>query len=556
MFGTIRKHQTWLWAVIITITIISFVIFFSPASKVGNERSAGDFGSIDGKPITQTEYANAFREAQLRYLFSYGEWPSKGSQKAAFDEERETYQRLFIVRKLQDMNIEIDDTAVAQAAQNILLSFSRGKSVSLADFEKQVLAPNAREEDFERFLRHDLGIQQLVSVIGTSGKLTTSQEAQSLYERSHEELATEAVFFNGENYQASATNASPEMLGQFYTNQMSYYRIPDHVQVSYVKFDPSNFVAEVEQEMAKLTNMSAIVENIYQQRGTNYYHVQTADEAKQKIREDISHEIKLGTARKKANDFLAKLMEVDPPHPEDFAALAKTNGLTVSITEPFDEQMGPKEFDGGPNFGKAAFALTPTSDPFAGPLIGDNAVYVIAYNKQIPSTVPSFETLRERVATDFKRVQAAMMARQAGSDFAQRATNELAQGKTFTAICAEAKVKPVVVPPFSLSSTNRPAAVEEHISLDQYKQIAFTTPPGKVSGFNPTPEGGVVVYVERKLPVDQAKLQVELPIFLKRVRQQREQEAFGEWFRKEAEKSLRDTPLLKRQATPGQPQPR
>jgi parvulin-like peptidyl-prolyl isomerase len=249
-------------------------------------------------------------------------------------------------------------------------------------------------------------------------------------------------------------------------------------------------------------------------------------------------------------------MEVDPPHPEDFVTLAKTNGLTVSITEPFNEQMGPKEFDGGPNFGKAAFTLTPTNDPFAGPLIGDNAVYVIAYNKQIPSEVPPFETLRERIATDFKRVQAAMMARQAGADFAQRATNEMAQGKSFATICAEAKVKPVVIPPFSLSSTNRPAVVEEHISLDQYKQIAFTTPPGKVSGFTPTPEGGVVVYVERKLPVDQAKMQAELPVFLKRVRQQREQEAFGEWFRKEAEKSLRDTPLLKRQATPGQPQPR
>ena len=41
MFGTIRKHQTWLWAVIITLTIISFVVFFSPYSKLNNERRGG-----------------------------------------------------------------------------------------------------------------------------------------------------------------------------------------------------------------------------------------------------------------------------------------------------------------------------------------------------------------------------------------------------------------------------------------------------------------------------------------------------------------------------------
>ena len=31
MFGTIRKHQQWLWIVIITLTILSFLIFFGPA---------------------------------------------------------------------------------------------------------------------------------------------------------------------------------------------------------------------------------------------------------------------------------------------------------------------------------------------------------------------------------------------------------------------------------------------------------------------------------------------------------------------------------------------
>jgi len=39
MFGTIRKHQTWLWAIIITLTIISFVIYFGPQSRVSQGRA-------------------------------------------------------------------------------------------------------------------------------------------------------------------------------------------------------------------------------------------------------------------------------------------------------------------------------------------------------------------------------------------------------------------------------------------------------------------------------------------------------------------------------------
>ena len=77
MFGTIRKHQTWLWAIIITLTIISFVIFFSPAAKVNNnaQRAEGDFGSINGHKITRDEYLNAKREIYLQYFFmSGGNW--------------------------------------------------------------------------------------------------------------------------------------------------------------------------------------------------------------------------------------------------------------------------------------------------------------------------------------------------------------------------------------------------------------------------------------------------------------------------------------------------
>ena len=78
--------------------------------------------------------------------------------------------------------------------------------------------------------------------------------------------------------------------------------------------------------------------------------------------------------------------------------------------------------------------------------------------------------------------------------------------------------------------------------MTQLKQLAFSTSPGKVSAFQPTMEGGLVLYVKEKLPLDESKAQTEISTFVTNLRRARQQEAFEDWFRKEAEKALRQTP--------------
>ena len=162
-----------------------------------------------------------------------------------------------------------------------------------------------------------------------------------------------------------------------------------------------------------------------------------------------------------------------------------------------------------------------------------------------PSTIPPLAELHSQVQADAQYNQAGMMARSQGLMFAHTATNGLASGKTFAGICTDAKVKPTVLPPFSLN-TRELSEVEGLLELNQLKQVVFDTQPGKVSNFYPTRMGGVVVYVQQQLPVDEAKMRAEMPEFVKAVRQQRQNEAVNFWYRREAEKSLRDTFIQKR----------
>jgi len=551
MFGTIRKHQTWLWAVIIAVTVVSFVFFFSPYAKMNDSRRGRvNYGSINGEPVSEEQFANAWREVQLRYFFMNGNWPSEEAKKSGFDPERETYQWLLLEQKADQMGIHVGPHEVGRVAQAMLSQVMRsGSGINSPDaFIRQVLNPRGfQADDLERFVRHYLTVQELIGTEGLSGKLVTPEEAKNLYEREHQEMATEAVFLSPSNYLASIS-APPEVLSQFYSNRLAYYRIPDRIQVSYVKFSVSNFLAQAEAELMK-TNLTEMVDAAMQRIGTNYSRLaKSPAEAKAKVREQMIREVALAKARREAAEFATPLFDMDPVSSDNLEKLAKTNRLTVGVTAPFDRETGPQDLDVGMDFAQKAFTRTP-ADPFAGPLVSQNAVYVIALNKKIPSEIPPLERIRDRVTEDYKYYQALNQARQAGAAFYPVLTNELAQGKSFASICLNSKFKPVSLPPFSLSTQDLPD-IEGRVSLNQLKQLAFSTPVGKASTFQPTTEGGLILFVKSKLPLDQARMTAELPAYVNRVRMNRENEAFNEWFRKEAERGLRDTPALRQQQPP------
>jgi hypothetical protein len=545
MFGTIRKHQTWLWAIIITLTIISFVYFFSPATKMDSSRGGSfSFGSINGERISQEQYYNAKREVMLFYFLRTGNWlDEQEARKNQIDLDRETYLRLLLIQKQEQFGTHFSSEQLADVARNMIQPFQKIGITSPSMFVQHVLEPRGFQiDDFERFVRHELGIQELAATVGLSGKLVTPQEAQALYTRENQQLATEAVFFSASNH-LSEVKVTPETLSQFYSNSLATYRVPERLQVSYVKFDFTNFLTQAAQEMARMSNVETLVEAAYQRRGTNYYHQKTPEEAKKEIREEMQKEIESKSARKIASDFASKLFDIEPQRAENLEALAKKEGLAVKVSAPFDRRDGPKDMEVGPEFVTKAFALNPTNEPFATPLVGEDGIYVVAFNRLIPSSVPTLEQIRDRVVADYRASEAGNLARQAGTAFYQTVTNAMGRGKTFADACKEAKVSPVDLPAFSISTRSLPE-VEDRISLNYLKQIAFSTPVGKASELQRTSDGGMVLHVKAQLPIDTAKMTSELPSFTTLIRQNRQNEAFNEWFRKEIDRGLRDVPLL------------
>jgi len=562
MFGTIRRHKNWLWYVIIVVIIISFVYYFNPSQRGGRNRGGGTAKAleINGKVVTPKMIRDSEHEVRLLYYLNFRKWPEQDAERAQqinFDLENEAYLRMFRVSKAEEAGVQIGDITVAEFAHRLLGDFPLDK------FAKEVLEPNGlTADDFERFVRNDAAIQQLSAVVGAAGRLVTPAEAEALYRRDHQELGGDIVYFNISNYLSKVviTNGA---LTNWYSQQVARYRTPEKVSVSYVEFPRTNFTAEADQHFGTLTNLEIQLREIYvKSGGTNSFKdtngVPLSESAAlAKIKEDQRDRLALMMAGRKANEFANKVYDAvkareekkEPVSASLLDAVAATENLKVQISRPFDAEDGPTNLDVSPRFAKIAFALHATNNPISfQPIEGEHGVYIIALKEAIPGRFEPYEAVASRVADDYKRYNAYTQARQAGMDFIAVATNSLAAGKTFSEIAQQMKLTVETLPPIS-PATESLTNLEEHVNVRQLKSIMFSLEPGRMSQYtvNP-PEGGYVVYVRAKLPFDEATLREQLPKFTSELRYQKQNEIFGQWFRRQVEKA--NLPLNNRPKRP------
>src|ERR1041384_4609859 len=173
MIGTLRKHQTWLWILVIGAMSIGLVTYFTPSSSVGSgsvsSRSRGqpDLGSINGQPVDQAEYLDAWKEVKLANFLHGGKWPGEDdSSKRRL--ESETLSRVFLVHKLQEMDIKASDKAVALMVHEQLHDYP------YTSLETEILKPNGLQiSDYERFVRNEANIRQLAAAASVSARLVT-----------------------------------------------------------------------------------------------------------------------------------------------------------------------------------------------------------------------------------------------------------------------------------------------------------------------------------------------------------------------------------------------
>lgn len=548
MIGTLRKHQTWLWSVIIAAVIVSFVIYFTPSvSRDRGGVSRGQFGSMHGRPLTRKQLVEAYTESQLAQFLRTGTWPDAGdARRTGVDLERMARERIVLIDRLEALGVEVSDTSVAAwVEQNFAHPNQPGSARLMYEaLVKQLGRYNVTEGDLVRYIRHEIGISHLLALAGVSGELVTPREAEMHYRRQNERLEAEAVVFSSSNYLASV-NLDPDAIAQFYTNRLAAYRIPEKVQVQYVQFDFTNFLGQAEAALSRRTNLTAELDALYAQAGANRFldtngQVLPPDAAKARIRDDLLQNESRLAARRAAATFGTELENIKPVQADNLATLAAQKELPVTTLAPFSEMEGPRELNVRPTFARTAFALTP-EEPISPPVVGEEAFYLLALRGRIPSEVPSLDAVRDRVTEEFRREQARLLAREAGTNFVTSLTNALAAGQSFSDACAAANVTPIPLPKFSASSRNLPDW-DRRVNFEQVRAASANLQAGMPSHLLLTADGALLVHLKTREPVTDAELKDALPSFLADLRQERQFEGFSDWFRHQILETRIDMP--------------
>src|SRR5881628_3733405 len=154
MFGTIRKHQNWLWACLVAVMSVGLVVVFRPDYFAGGSGGGGrsgsprDLGSINGQPIAQAEYYDAWKEVKLANFLHGGKWPGN-DEVTTRRLDNETISRVFLLHKLKEMDIQASDKTVALMVHEQLHDYP------YASLEQEILRPNGLQiGDYERFARN------------------------------------------------------------------------------------------------------------------------------------------------------------------------------------------------------------------------------------------------------------------------------------------------------------------------------------------------------------------------------------------------------------------
>ncbi len=561
MIRAIRKVP-WLVAPIFIVVIISFVVFMAAGpTRSGSGYGSGGYntnvigGDIYGQKVTPDRYQEMQKEVDLNFLFEYGNWPEKNPNMTPAMLQEQIYLRMMMVQKAKELGVHVSDEQVAQetvrqlSSPGLLRAFDvHGDTVPFDGFLKQVLTPQGLTAvDFQNYIRDQLAIQQLQQLYGLFGELITPQEAMTEYVRQNQEFSAQIVFFSASNYVNQVT-VNPQAVGEFYTNYMADYRYPDRVQVSYVLFSVTNYLADAEKTLVK-SNLDQQVNALFNKYGSQAApDAKTPDEAKAVIRKAVIRQEALGDANKDADVFAQAVFNVSnngnkAPSPADLVSIAHQKGLTVQTPQPFSGQYGPQDFEAPSTFTRTAFELSPDS-PISEPLMGPQGVFVIALDQQLPSEIPPLSEIRPKVARDYVLRVATLQAIRAGTNFVRSVNVEMASGKSFAAAAVADGFQPEMLPPFALSTQEIPE-LGDRAKINQIKQAAFSTPVGVPSGFVQTDEGGFVLCVQSRLPIDQSKMTADLREFTAQLREQRAQAAFNSWYLREANRELRTTPLGK-----------
>ena len=496
MITVMRKHHKILMIFITILVCISFSWYWNKTDFAQMGDAA--VGKIYDRTISAVEFQRNTRLCRLGSQLGMRDLVQEltaGAQSETEAYDNFSWNLLVLRHETEELGLKPTTTEIANGVK-ALLPFQSENGFDLArytDFADHALAPMGfSEAQIEELVADQIALEKLKKIL-SAGVSVPESEMRRNYEQAYAKMEVSVVRFRFEDF-AKEAQVSEDQIAKYFESHKLQLQTEEKRKIQFVQFS-------LTEEQKKLTGKQRI-------------------DVLQKLAD-------------KANEFTDALQLQDA----DFEQVVAKFQLTAKETTDFSRGALDPQLAGAPQLVQAAFALTkdsPNTEAIQTP-DGFDLTHLV---KVEPSRPLTLEEARPKIVEALKKQGAQQLVAMKATQVAGQLRDDLKIGKPLPEAAAQAGVKAEKIPAFALvddpidaTPAPKPEAKNENPDLPYIKQSASALSPGSVSDYVGTPDGGLLVVLEKRETIEPAQFEKVRALLEGRELTNKGQIVFYEWLR-------------------------
>ena len=488
MVNLMRRYQQSLMMLITFLVIISFVWFYNNNAKFTDRLGGDRVGNAYGHPVSVAEFqrvARKFDVCQALSLYEFmGDLAAANNATSRGQVEENFAWNSFVLRHEADaLGIVPSDAEVIEATQKIPRFQTSGAydSIKYNEFVQQVLAPHGFSPDeLEEIVADSLRLEKIKKLLGATDSPAPA-EVRTMYERGNRKTESSVIRLKLDDFKKDVKISDEDVQKRFDEKK----DVLQHAEKRKVKF----VAFTVEKTQQPLVGKERVI-------------------AMQKLADQASE--------------FAQAMTAKDAKFDDVAAAAK---VPVAESPEFEAGAAPKELGEADAAAQATFKLT-NEEPLSDVVTTENGYYVLQLAGISPKKPMSFDEAKQQLTDEMTGERANEALNLKATEFRTKISEALKAGKSFADAAKEAGATPEPFPPFSPvePKMDQPDAREVMVRAAEMNE-------GELSDFTPTKTGGLLIFIDKRQPVDEAAFETKKTEIAGNISRMKKEAAFQQWLK-------------------------
>jgi hypothetical protein len=225
--------------------------------------------------------------------------------------------------------------------------------------------------------------------------------------------------------------------------------------------------------------------------------------------------------QKKAEDFAVAMTEKDAK----FDEVAARDKVKVEESPEFSINKPPEVLGSSREVATAAFKLN-QHDPNSDVIEAGRGYYIVQLAGITPPRPLTFDEAKGNLTDMLKHERAQEALNLKASEVRNKIEADIKAGKTFTEAAQSEGVKAEDFPPFSMKEAKRDLP-----DADEIMHSAMEMNEGQISSAMPTADGSIIIYVAKRLPVDENDIKTGQTAMAESISEAQRVSLFQEWLK-------------------------